>query len=153
MRRGAAKLGRAVIALAASLLWTAAASALECQELPLMQLRLQDGTTVQIFARDEQIDGTEPWVMKESGEPPLSLPGALKIARKWAATNYPQFDEVRIGRISLNERRCGFSRGHWFYVFDFDPVVDGNFQLGTEHFVVILMDGTVISPNDSPPTN
>ncbi len=118
-----------------------------------MQLRLQGGDLVRIFALDEQIDGTKRWRMDEKGDPPLALSRALKIARKWAAKNYPQFDEVRIGRISLNERRCGFSRGHWFYVFDFDPVRDGNLQLGTEHFVAVLMDGTVIPPNDPPPTD
>ena len=118
-----------------------------------MQLRLQDGTLVRIFALDEQINNTKSWEMDESSDPPLALPRALEIARTWAAKNYPKFDEVRIGRISLNERRCGFSRDLWFYVFDFDPVQDGNLQLGTEHFVAVLMDGTVIPPNDPPPAN
>ena len=131
--------------------WTA--SAMECQDLPLMQLRLQDGTLVRIFALDEQINGTKSWDMKESSDPPLPLSKALKIARSWAAKNYRGFDHVRVGRISLNERRCGFSRGRWFYVFDFDPVKDGNLQLGTEHFVAVLMDGTVIPPNESPSEN
>ncbi len=118
-----------------------------------MQLRLQDGTLVRIFALDEQIDNTIRWEMDESSDPPLALPRALEIARAWAAKNYPKFDEVRIGRISLNERRCGFSRGHWFYVFDFDPVEDGKVQLGTEQFIAILMDGTVLPPNDPPPAD
>ena len=118
-----------------------------------MQLRLQDGTVVRIFALDEQMDNTKRWEMNEKGSPPLALARALKIARSWAAKNYPEFDEVRIGRISLNERRCGFARDQWFYVFDFDPLQGGNLQLGTEHFVAILMDGTVIPPNDPPPTD
>ncbi len=118
-----------------------------------MQLQLQGGTLVRIFALDEQIDGTKSWQMDEKSDPPLALPRALKIAQNWAAKNYPQFDEVRIGRISVNERRCGFARNHWFYVFDFDPVQDGKLQLGTEHFVAVLMDGTVIPPNDPPPTD
>jgi len=118
-----------------------------------MQLRLQDGTLVRIFARDEQVIGTTEWNMKQASTPPLPLPKALRIAQKWASKNYKGFDQVRIGRISLNERRCGFSRGRWFYVFNFDPVKDGNVQLGTEHFVAILMDGTVIAPSDAPPAN
>ncbi len=118
-----------------------------------MQLRLQGGILVRIFVLDEQIDSTKRWETDEKSGPPLPLSKALRIARKWAAKNYPQFDEVRIGRISLNERRCGFSRGHWFYVFDFDPVEDGKVQLGTEQFIVIMMDGTVIPPNDPPPTD
>jgi hypothetical protein len=126
---------------------------MECQDLPLMQLRLQDGTVVRIFVLDEQINGTKAWDMKESSEPPLPLSKALRIAQNWAVKNYRGFDQVRIGRISLNERRCGFSRGRWFYVFDFDPVKDGNLQLGTEHFVAVLMDGTVVPPSDPPPGN
>lgn len=118
-----------------------------------MQLRLQDGTMVRIFALDAQINATKAWDMKESSDPPLPLSKALRIAQNWAAKTYKGFDQIRIGRISLNERRCGFSRGRWFYVFDFDPVKDGNLQLGTEHFVVILMDGRVIPPNDAPPAN
>ena len=62
-------------------------------------------------------------------------------------------EAIDIARISLNERRCGFSRGHWFYVFDFDPVEDGKVQLGTEQFIAIMMDGTVLPPNDPPPTD
>ncbi len=118
-----------------------------------MQLRLQDGTLVRIFVLDEQIDNSIRWEMDERSDPPLALPRALEIARTWAAKNYPQFDGVRIGRISLNERRCGFSRDHWFYVFAFDPIQDGKLQLGTEQFIAILMDGTVIPPNDPPPTD
>ena len=118
-----------------------------------MQLRLQGGTLVRIFALDDQIDATSRWEMDSKSDPPLALSRALRIARKWAAKNYPHFDEVRVARISLNERRCGFSRGHWFYVFDFDPVEDGRLQLGTERFVAILMDGTVIPPNDPPSTD
>ena len=129
------------------------ASAMECQEVPLMQLRLQDGTLVRIFARDDQINDTAEWNMKESAAPPLPLPQALKVAQGWAAKHYKGFDQLRIGRISLNERRCGYSRGRWFYVFDFDPVKDGNVQLGTGHFVAVLMDGTVLAPSDAPPAN
>lgn len=118
-----------------------------------MQLRLQDGSLLRIFALDEQIEGTQSWEMDETANPPLALNRALQIAQNWAAKNYPQFDEVRVGRISLHERRCGFARGRWFYVFDFDPVIDRKLQLGTEHFVAVLMDGTVIPPNDPPTTN
>jgi hypothetical protein len=153
MMKMAAKFGGPILGIAISLLFNTGASAFECQDLPLMQLRLQDGTMVRIFALDEQIDGTKRWQMEEKGDPPLALSRALKIARNWAAKNYPQFDEVRIARISLNERRCGFSRDQWFYVFDFDPFQDGKLQLGTEHFVAILMDGTVIPPNDPPSTD
>ena len=142
-----------ILGFAVSLLMNAAAWGFECQDLPLMQLRLHDGTLVRIFALDDQIDSTKRWETDEKSGPPLPLSKALRIAQRWAAKNYPQFDEVRIGRISLNERRCGFSRGHWFYVFDFDPVEDGKVQLGTEQFIVIMMDGTVISPNDPPPTD
>ena len=153
MIKKVAKFGAPSLGFAVSLLLNTAASAFECQDLPLMQLRLQDGALVRIFALDEQIDGTKRWRIEEKGSPPLALSRALKIARKWAAKNYSQFDDVRIARISLNERRCGFSRDLWFYVFDFDPVQDGNLQLGTEHFVAVLMDGTVIPPNDPPPAN
>lgn len=157
MRQRAVKRGGLVLGFSLSLLMaplmTTAASAFECQDLPLLQLRLQDGSMIRIFALDEQIDGTKAWEMDEKSDPPLALSRALKIARSWAAKNYPQFDEVRIGRISLNQRRCGFARDQWFYVFDFDPLQDGNLQLGTEHFVAILMDGTVIPPNDPPATD
>ena len=60
-----------------------------------MQLRLQDGTLIRIYALDEQIDATKAWEMDEKAEPPLALRRALKIARSWAAKNYPHFDEVR----------------------------------------------------------
>jgi hypothetical protein len=146
------KAGGPIFGLFALLFLNATAWAMGCQDLPLMQLRLQDGTMVRIFALDEQINSTNVWDMGQSGDPPLPLSKALRIAQSWAAKNYHGFDSVRIGRISLNERRCGFSRGHWFYVFDFDPVKDGNLLLGTEHFVAVLMDGRVIPPNE-PPSN
>ncbi len=147
------RIGAPILGFAVSLLMNATAWGFECQDLPLMQLRLHDGALVRIFALDEQIDSSKRWETDEKSNPPLPLSKALRIAQRWATKNYPAFEEVRIGRISLNERRCGFSRGRWFYVFDFDPVEDGKMQLGTEHFVAVLMDGTVIPPNDPPPTN
>lgn len=147
------RFGAPILGLVLSVLLSSVAWGMECQDLPLMQLRLQDGTVVQIFALDEQINGTKAWDMNETSDPPLPLSKALRIAQNWAAKNYPGFDQIRIGRISLNERRCGFSRGRWFYVFDFDPVKDGKLQLGTEHFVAILMDGRVIPPGDAPASN
>ena len=131
-----------------------AVGAFECQDLPLMQLRLQDGALVRIFALDDQIEDTKPWDMEEKSAPPLALPRALSIARSWAAKNYSKFDEVRIGRISLNQRRCGFARDQLVLRVRFRPGCrTGNLQLGTEHFVAILMDGTVIPPNDPPATD
>lgn len=122
----------------------------ECQDLPLMQLRTQDGANIRIYALDELMDRTKTWDMDRRGDPPLPLSRALAIARNWAEKTYKDADEVRIGRISLHERRCGFARGRWYYIFDFDPVQDGKLLLGTGHFAAVLMDGTVIGPNDPP---
>ena len=58
MIKQVAKFGGPALGFAVSLLRSSAASAFECQDLPLMQLRLQDGTLIRIFALDEQIDGT-----------------------------------------------------------------------------------------------
>ncbi len=124
--------------------------AFKCQDLPLMQLRTQDGKTIRIHALDEQMERSPIWDMEKRGEPPLRLSRAVATARKWAEKKYKNFDEVRIGRISLHERRCGFARGRWFYIFDFDPVDDGKLLLGTGHFAAVLMDGTIIGPNDPP---
>lgn len=145
MRSAASLLGLVVFMLAST-----SAQAFECQDLPLMQLTTQDGVKIRIFALDEQMDRTKSWDMDRRGDPPLPLSRALAIARNWAEREYRQFDEVRIGRISLHERRCGFARGRWFYIFDFDPVQDRKLQLGTGHFAAVLMDGTIIGPNDPP---
>lgn len=52
------RIGAPGLGFAACLLLSAAASAFECQDLPIMQLRLQDGSLVRIFALDQQIEDT-----------------------------------------------------------------------------------------------
>ena len=80
------------------------------------------------------------------GEPPLPISQVVAIATKWAKGKYTRYDSVKIRSIDLDERGCGSLKGHWYYIVNFTPVIDGNAVFGSGNFAAVLMDGTVIGP-------
>ena len=138
--RSAPTLVLAVLALTSFAAWGGV-----CDDVPLVQIPTANGDQIAIYATNEEIERSPEW-SPVKGEPPIRVPRAVAIAKEWAKRNFTQYEIMKISGISLRERRCGFIGNRWFYIIDFDPIVNGKILLGTAHFVAVLMDGTSIGP-------
>ncbi len=131
--------------VAIAIFFASAAQAFECGKYPVMSTTKADGTRIGIFISEGQIKLTPKW-SPQDGEPPLALSQAAAIAKQWAEAQYTRFDGVEIASIDLNPYGCWRDRYHWYYVFHFSPLIDGNTVHSSGYFAAVLMDGTIIGP-------
>jgi hypothetical protein len=108
-----------------------------------------DGTEIGLYVSEERVSQTAKW-SPGTGNPPLVITRAIEIALEWAEQEYSRYDSVEINEISLREYGCSTVEGHWVYIFDFRPVIDGNSLLGGANWAAVLMDGSVIGPTEKP---
>ena len=80
------------------------------------------------------------------GDINLNLKPGTDLRSGTAVAEYTRFDGDQIGRINLRPYGCFMRKDHWYYIFYFPPVVDGNAVHGGGYFAAVLMDGTIISP-------
>jgi hypothetical protein len=135
------RLSLAVIVLCTSH-WAAAQNP-NCGKFPVMTSKLLDGTSVGVFISEAQFKKAPKW--SGSGEPPLSIGRAIEIAEKWGKAKYANYDSARIRGINLSEYGCPGQPSYWYYSIHFAPVKDGRSSYGG-HYVVLLLDGTLIEP-------
>jgi len=87
------------------------------------------------------------WSPKEMISPPLATYKAYSLVQDWAVNNLPKFDGIEIRSVELVKYHClaGFSKQeYWYYVVEFDPLLDGNKMYGSKNLVAVLMSGEVI---------
>jgi hypothetical protein len=83
----------------------------------------------------------------EKDPPPLAMAEAISRAREWARKRHPKFDDLRLRNIQLQEIQCDTPvRNRWFYMLSFDPVVEGRESWGGDVTVIVLMDGSIVTP-------
>ena len=138
-----------LLALIAAAFWNAPAWSFNCGEIALLSTTKDDGTEIGIYISDQQLEPTPEW-SPGSGEPPLGVTEAIEIAIQWAEKEYARYDSVEIHGIDLQEVGCSRAKNHWYYMFHFRPVIDGNRLWGSGNFAAVLMDGTVIGPKEKP---
>jgi hypothetical protein len=102
-----------------------------------------DGARVELVLEAAEVERTPQW-SPGAGEPPLSLTQAIAAASAWAEQEYAHFDEVEIREISLTSLGCPSASKHWYYVFDFTPIMGGNRMFGGGNWGAVLMDGTIV---------
>ncbi|NMH58696.1 hypothetical protein [Alteromonas ponticola] len=87
------------------------------------------------------------WSPKKMIPPPLPTFDAYTLVKDWAVTSLPKFDGIEIRSIELVKYHCfgGFLEAeYWYYVIEYDPLLDGNKMFGSKNFVAVLMSGDVI---------
>ncbi|ATC88749.1 MULTISPECIES: hypothetical protein [Pseudoalteromonas] len=87
------------------------------------------------------------WSPKEMVSPPLATYKAYSLVQDWAVSNLPKFDGIEIRSVELVKYHClvGFSKEeYWYYIVEYDPLLDGNKMYGSKNFVAVLMSGEVI---------
>ena len=116
-------------------------------DYPVMSTRKDDGTQIGLFISQAQIDRTQAW-KPELEEPPLSVSAAYRAAIDWGRQHYTRYDGVNVRELSLNKYNCSLVSDRWYYVFDLNPVIDGNELWSGGNWAAVLMDGTVIGPRE-----
>lgn len=114
---------------------------------PVMSTRKDDGTQIGLFISQAQIERTQAW-KPEQGEPPLSFSAAYRTVKEWGRQHYTRYDGVNVRELSLKKYGCSFVSDRWYYVFDLNPVIDGNELWSSGSWAAVLMDGTVIGPRE-----
>lgn len=122
-----------------------------CGETSVMSATKTDGKKVELVLDSGVVEKTPAWV-PGAGEPPLSIADASEIASAWAAEKYNRFDGIEIREISLTSLGCTSSKAHWYYVFDFTPMMDGNRMYSAGNWAAVLMDGTVVGATEAATT-
>ena len=87
------------------------------------------------------------WSPKEMVSPPLATYKAYSLVQDWAVNNLPKFDGIEIRSVELVKYHClagFFKEEYWYYVVEYDPLLDGNKMYGSKNFVAVLMSGEVI---------
>jgi hypothetical protein len=132
----------------ATILTLASASpvfAYKCGDSPFTSTRTQDGKKIGLFATAKDFLGADKWDIN-SGEPPLSISQAIAIINEWSKGFYTRFDSMVVNSFRVQEYGCWDAKGHWLYVFDLSPIVDGNKLHGGAYMVAVTMSGKVIEP-------
>lgn len=133
----------ALVIAVAALVSATSLNAHACDKASVMSATDVDGRKLELLLDSAQVENTPQW-SPGSSEPPLSISQATEIAFTWAKERYDRFDVVEVREISLTSLGCVSSRNHWYYIFDFVPVMDGNRMYGVGNWIAVLMDGTVV---------
>jgi hypothetical protein len=100
----------------------------------------------QVFAITEDSAAKLPQWLPLKEPPPLSIAKAAAVATEWATKQHPKFDSVELRSIELEKVGWGRYPGRWYYLFQFDPVIEGRRFFGGEGTVAVTMDGVVVPP-------
>ena len=115
-----------------------------CLGLPVVVTKLDDGTNVGIVVTEAQFAKAPAWAPGR-GEPSVSIAKVADLADKWAKKHFKDLDSARIDSINLTAFGCNDEPRHLHYKVDFVPVKNGKPSFGG-HFIVVLLDGTIIGP-------
>lgn len=133
-----------ILSLAAAFaFWSSELEAGDCGKTSVMSSTDENGSKVELILDSAAVEKAPQW-SPGAGEPPLSLTRAIEVASAWAKEKYARFDGVEIREISLTSLGCATSSKHWYYVFDFTPIMGGNRMFGGGNWGAVLMDGAVV---------
>ncbi|WP_299599717.1 hypothetical protein [uncultured Microbulbifer sp.] len=127
------------------MLTTVSCFAGSCGESPLISTANADGKKVGIFAKSGDFEESLKWDINH-GEPPLSISKAVGIVQAWSKNYYSKFDTVLVHSFNMQEFTCWGRTGHWLYVFQLIPVIDGNRLFSSSYMAAVTMSGKVLEP-------
>jgi hypothetical protein len=117
-------------------------------EVVLQDMTDADGNR-QVFSIARGVAEKLPDWQPERQNPPLSIAKAMELAKAAAKKRHPKFDDFKITTIQIHGMNCyPVIPNKWFYTFDMTPVIDGKSFFGASMWEVVLMDGTVVPPQD-----
>ena len=116
--------------------------------MKVMSTTLDSGEERTLVIDSSALERTPKWT-PGSGNPPLSVAKATEIALWWSKKHFARFDSAEIKSITLSNPGCFSTSKHWFYVFEFEPVLAGNRMYRPGNWAAVLMDGSIIETKSS----
>jgi len=135
-------------AAAAAGLFLGSASAASCGNATVLSATSASGEKVELVLDSGAVEKTPEW-KPGSGDPPLAVAKATQAALEWGKKHFSRFDGFEISRISLSNAACSGGNNHWYYVFEYTPIMAGNRMYGGGNWAAILMDGTLVEAKAS----
>jgi hypothetical protein len=118
--------------------------------ITLYNVRFANGTS-EIFSITEKTALKVPeWSPDKSGAPPLAIDRATALAKEWIKKKDPKSKGFDVSSIKMSRIVWPGIENKWFYLFDFEHMIEGYGSTGADLFVVILMDGTIVSSVKNP---
>lgn len=109
----------------------------------LTEASARDGTRYIFEVGEDIIVATPSWDGKT--ELPIGFLQAVSIASEWVAERCPG-KEVELQGISLNRVYTRGILDKWYYFVHIDLKFNDSVLFHGTHFVVVLLDGTVVEP-------
>jgi hypothetical protein len=119
-------------------------------------------TSVEIMQFHQDGQGSASYMLKRShadklprwnegsGEPPLAQRRAIDIAIAELKNRGLKLEGLELHSVSLTRIKELPVEGHWFYGVTFSPIAGGVTKPYWKSMVLVLMDGTVVNPVESP---
>jgi hypothetical protein len=138
----------AIIAVVTCLLSLQVAAADSSVEI--MQFRDPGAGTASFLVKRSQINSLPRWNDRK-GEPPLSQRKAVDIALAELKRRNVALESFELHSVSLTRIKEVSVEGLWFYSVTFSPIAGGVSKPYWKSMVLVLMDGSVVSPVVSAP--
>jgi len=78
----------------------------------------------------------------------LSVSEAYRLLNDWGVHAFDRYDGVAVNSIRLTQYGCSLVSDRRYYVLDFAPVIEGNELRGNENWIAVLMDETIVGPQE-----
>ena len=108
---------------------------------------LVDGRHFEYVVKSDAMAKVPEWV-PEKQDPPLKVPRAVEIAKKAVKSDHPEFGDLKLWTIQMQQSSSQDHPNRWFYILQMYPIVGGKLSIHTDVTVVVLMDGTVVKPTE-----
>ena len=136
-----------ILILLATLLAVVTMAKEGCDTIYLREMGDANGTYYKFATTSDVVLKLPSWDPSKE-QLPLAITDALAIAKKWCLVSHPKFDDVVLGGIEIEPIGWTTAKDKWFFIFSFDPIIDGQ-RLYGQFYAVVLMDGTVVEPKVS----
>jgi hypothetical protein len=109
-----------------------------------------DGKMLRFVAGEADVASIPAWRPEEGQAAPLDLRPAINLGRDFVRKRHPETQEFDLSSVQLAHLEPPH-QDQWYYLVQFRPVVGGQALKGGLYFACVLMNGTVIEPQEFTP--
>ncbi len=110
----------------------------------------EDGKMLRFVAVEADVASIPAWRPEDGQAAPLDLRPAINLARDVVRKRHPEVGEFDVSSVRLAHLEPPH-KDQWYYLVQFRPVVGGQALKGGLYFACVLMNGTVIEPQELVP--
>jgi len=131
--------------LLASLL--AAGSSAQGPSVSIVILTSSDGKMMRFAASESDLANVPTWRPEEGQAAPLDLKLAIGLGRDFVRKRHPDVQEFDLSSVTLSRLEPPH-HDQWYYLVKLQPVIGGQALKGGLYFACVLMNGTVLEPQE-----